>query len=221
MKAGVMLTLHENLFLIGIHEEKVTVIPSALPGLLAGLSGALLADLAFYERIESDPKHRVHVVKNEPTGNELLDDMLAMIQKHGSAKKIGYWLDEIDLKPKAVTSKIYKKLIEKGVLKDEDGDYEWITPYPPESALNASAKFALVRRLRTVGLARAEPGLDDLALLALLKGCNKLDLILFKDERKIVSRQIYELLMSEALRTPAVQILQELEQALTNRSETD
>ncbi|MCZ7553768.1 MAG: GPP34 family phosphoprotein [Anaerolineales bacterium] len=221
MKAGVMLTLYENLFLIGIHEEKVTVIPSALPGLLAGLSGALLADLAFSGRVETDSKHRIHVAKNEPTGDELLDGTLAMIHKHGSAKKIGYWLDEMDPKPKTVVSKIFKKLVEKGVLKDEDGDHEWITPYPPDSTLNASAKFALVRRLRTVGLARVEPELEDLALLALLRGCNKLDLIFFKDERKIVSRRIYELLMSEALRTPAVQILQELEQALANRSETD
>jgi len=216
-----MLTLHENLFLIGLHEEKVVVIPSALQGLLAGIGGALLADLAVLGRIESDPKHRIRVINEAPTGEALLDEALSMIHKHGSAKKVGFWLDELDLKPKAVIHKIYEKLVTKGVLKEEDGDYEWITPYPPNSELNASAKFSLMRRLRTVGLTRNEPELEELALLTLLRGCNKLDLVFFKDERKIVHRRIYELLMGEALRTPAAQILQEIEEALEKRIESD
>lgn len=216
-----MLTLYENLFLLGLHEEKVVVIPSALQGLLAGMGGALLADLAILERIESDPKHRLRVANATPTGDALLDEALAVIHKHSSSKKVGFWLDELDLKPKTIIQKVYEKLVNKGVLQEEDGDYEWNTPYPPDSELNASAKFLLTRRLRTVGLAKNEPELEELALLTLLRGCNKLDLVFFKDERKIVHRRIYELLMSEALRTPAAQIMQEIEEALEKRIESD
>jgi hypothetical protein len=107
------------------------------------------------------------------------------------------------------------------VLKDDDGSYEWVTPFPPNSELNASAKFSLKRRLRMLGLTHSEPELAEVALLGLLKGSDALDLVYFKDERKIAAQRIYELVMSEALRTPAVQILQEIEEALESRTQAD
>lgn len=216
-----MLTLHENLFLLGLHEEKVALMHSAAEGLLVGLAGALLADLAFLNRIESDHKHRIRVISEEQTGETFLDETLAMLHKNSSAKKVHYWLDQIELKPKHVASIIIQQLTSKGVLKDEDGVCEWVTPYPPKSEMNASAKFSLKRRLRTLGLTQAEPEIEEVALLGLLKACDELELVFFKDERKLASRRIYELVMSEALRTPAVQILQEIQEALESKIQAD
>lgn len=216
-----MLTLYENLFLVGLHEEKVAPIPSAESALRVGLAGAMLAEMAFRNRIETDLKQRVKIVNPEPTGEPPLDDALAKIQANSSHKKISYWLGELSAKPERLTKSLFQQLIEKGVLKEEDDEYSWLKPYPADSALQTNAKFTLKQRLRLIGLAEDTPDLPELALLSLLRACGKLDLVFLKDERKTVSRLIYELLVSEALKESNVQIIQEIEAAVESRIDSD
>jgi len=216
-----MLNLHQEFFLLCLHEDKVVVLPNATSGFPFWLGGAVLSDLALLGRVNVKENHRLELLNREPTGDVLLDETLEKVKGVESAKKIGYWMDEIEFKPKRVYQQLFKRLLEEGVLKQEDEDFSWVVPDTAGDNFNASAKFNLKRQLRAVVLAQQESDLKRTALLSLLLASNKLDLVFFKDERKIARRRIDELLMSEAMRDPVAQSIQEIGQSLAARIDED
>jgi Golgi phosphoprotein 3 len=216
-----MLNVHEQFFLLCLHEDKVVVLPNASTGFPQWLGGGVLADLALLGRISINENHRLNLANSEPTGNPLLDETLQKIQGTDGAKKVGYWMDDFDFKPKKVFTQLNKRLLEEEVLKQVDEDYVWVRSSVADIAQAASAKFCLKRQLRSVTLAQVEPDLQVTVLLSLVLASNKLDLVFFKDERKLARRRIDELLMSEAMKNPIGQYIQEIGTSLAARIDED
>jgi len=220
-KEGAMFSVYEKLFLLCLHEEKMVLCPAASENFQYWLGGALLSDLALKNRIQVKEDHRVHLLSAEPTDDQLLDETLNKIQTVSNPKKVGYWMDDFEFKPKKVIAQLMEQMVAKGVLEKEDDDYSWVVPFPAENIPAASAKFNLRKRLRILLQTREGPDLQEVALLNLAKGCGMLDQVYFKDERRQASRLIYELTMSTALANPAAQSIQEIESALTSRVDSD
>jgi golgi phosphoprotein 3 len=216
-----MLNLYEDFFLLHLHEEKISPLPVYGSGYPYWLSAAILGDLALMSRVTVNEKHRLQLVSEEKTGDALLDDTLGKIQSLEGMKKVNYWLGEFEYKEKKLYQQFQSQLLEKGVLKQEDDDLNWVIPYPAESETHASAKFNLKRRLRTLALAQAEPEAKELALLCLLNACNKMELVFLKDERKLARRQMNELIVTAALREPVFQTIQEISSALSAHIDED
>jgi hypothetical protein len=216
-----MVYLYEELYLLCLHEEKVALTAYSVAGFPYWLEGALLLDLALQKRIGSEPKHRIKLLSDEATGDPLLDDIIASLKGSEQPKKIAYWMGEFEFKPKKVFQLISEQLVGKGILHQEDGDYTWVVPHPADNPLQASAKFELRRRLRSLILPGQTPGLAEIALLALLQASNKLDLLFFKDERKLARHRIDEQMMVQAMSDPTGQILQEICLAVAAHFEED
>ena len=216
-----MLNVNEQFFLLCLHEDKVVVLPNASSGFSFWLGGGVLTDLALLGRISINENHRLNLASKEPIGNPLLDETLQKIQGTDGAKKIGYWMDDFDFKPKKVFAQLYGRLLDEGVLNQVDEDYVWVRSSIADIAQAASPKFCLKRQLRSVTLAQVEPDLQATALLGLVLASNKLDLVFFKDERKLARRRIDELLMSEAMRNPVAQYIQEIGTSLAIRIDED
>ncbi len=212
-----MLNLHEELFLLCLHEDKVTITPSAMEGFPFWLGAALLADLTLLQRICVTENHRLVMVSNEPTGEDLLDETLKRIEALEQPKKTGYWIDEFDFRPKKTFRHLSEQLLAKGALQRAEDDFGWSPPPSSDTTRFASAKFILKHLLRSRVLAHEEPDLHEIALLSLLKASNKLELVFFKDERKPAGRVIDEMQMSAAMKDPVAQCLQEIYTALADR----
>ena len=216
-----MKMLYEELFLLCIHEEKMTFCPSSASSLNYFLGAAILSDLALQNRIQIKEDHRLYLLSAESTGDPLLDETLKKIQAVSNPKKVGYWMDDFEFKQKKFAAQLMEQLAVKGVLKHEDEDYSWVIPYPTDSLPPASAKYNLRSRLRSRLLTQEEPDLHEVALLSLMKACYMLEQVYFKDERKHAIRMINELAMTSALKDPIGQAVQEIESALTARVEGD
>ncbi len=170
-----MKMLYEELFLLCIHEEKMTFCPSSAASLNFFLGAAILSDLALQNRIQIKEDHRVYLLSPEPTGDPLLDETLKKIQAVANPKKVGFWMDDFEFKQKKFAAQLMEQLAAKGVLKHVDEDYSWVVPYPAELVPPASAKFNLRRRLRTLLQTQEEPDLHEIALLSLVKACYLLE----------------------------------------------
>jgi Golgi phosphoprotein 3 len=216
-----MLNIYEEVFLLTLHEDKIVPTSSTMDGFPYWLEAAFLIDLALMQRITSEAKHRLKLLSPEPTGEALLDSVLEQIQGVEQTKKFSYWMVNLEYKSKKTFQQIAEQLVQKGVLRQEDDDFTWVIPYPADNPHQASAKFFLRRCLRGLVLAREKPNLSELGLLSLLQSSNKMDLLFFKDERKLVRRMIDEDMMTKALQDPTGQTIQEINSAMVAHIDED
>lgn len=208
------MNLYEQFYILCLHEEKTVPTQAAESGFPYWFGAALFADLATAGRILVKEKQRLALISAEPFGEPILDEMLQKIESVEGAKKISFWMNDLEYKSKKVFRQVSEGLMAKGVLKQEEDELSWVFPEQEPGGQQASAKFLLKSRLRALVLTRLEPELPELYLLSLLKASNKLDQIFFKDERKLASRWINEGMMAEALQNPVAQTIQEIESAL-------
>lgn len=216
-----MFTLFEELFLLSIHEDKGTFIKSSVERIKPGLVGAVLAELALLGRIQTSDNHRLRLLDDSPTGDELLDEVLSVLKDSEKERKWGYWVNQLNQKSEKFSKEITNRLIEKGLVTQDDDHLLWVTPSPFHPEVQASTKHMVNRHLRGIVLAQSEHGAREMALLALLRACGLLDLTFLRDERRLASRFINKLVVSTAMTDPLAQTLQEIETAIAVVVEDD
>ena len=133
--------LLEELLLLSIHDDKGTVVSQVAETLRYGLAGAMLADLALAGRISLADGKRVVVVDPAPTGDDLLDEALQVIQTADRSKKISYWINTLSNSPRKLIKRLAEKLVAQGILRDEEKRYLWVIPYAAYPQADASAKY--------------------------------------------------------------------------------
>ncbi len=209
-----MLTLFEELQLLAIHEDKGIFISSAFDGLKPGLAAAVLAELALTGKICATNNHRLHLADITPTDNPFLNDALMELQKSDKERKFGYWLNNLYPKPEKLLKKVTNSLVVQGLLTQEDDNLVWVIPSPLHPEFNSSAKYAVVQHLRAIVLAKEQAGPREITFLSLVSACGLLDLVFLRDERKVASQYINELLVGEAMKDPVLETIQEIDSAL-------
>jgi hypothetical protein len=209
-----MQTIFEDFFMLCIHEDKGTVVKSAEGALRYGLAGAILSELALQNRLRVDAKHRLEVTDTTPIGDPVLDEALQKIQQASEAQKVGAWVKSLSKGSGDLREALTARLVQAGIVTEEETRLLWVTPYPAGQEGAASARYWLKNDLRATALACVETDVRRLALLVLVQSCDLLSLAFTKDERKVADRHIYEMLMGEGLRSPVVQTLQEVGEAV-------
>jgi Golgi phosphoprotein 3 len=114
-----MLTIGEQLLLLALHDEKGTVVFSASTALPYGLAGTTLLDLYFGNRIDIIER-QVHVIDDAPTGDEILDEMLQLIQSSCKTTDLKHWISRINDRVKDLKGRLADSLMRKGVLEREE-----------------------------------------------------------------------------------------------------
>ena len=216
-----MFSLFEELLLLAVHEDKGTFIGSALEKINTGLVGAVLAELALRGVIQIQENHRLRVVEANSIEDDILSEALGVMKESEKERKSGYWINALAQKPEKIRKRITERLIQQGVVTQEDDHLLWVIPSPLEPEKKASTKYWVKRRLRSIVLASEPAEQHDIALLNIIKACDLLDLVFLKDERRLASRQVGELVVSEALKNPVAQTIEEIGQAIAVVVEDD
>jgi hypothetical protein len=216
-----MLTLYEELQLLSIHEDKGTFIGSALDLLKPGLVGAILAELALTGKITIGNNHRIQLVDGTPTEDPFLDGALTILKESDKERKFSYWINNLIPKPEKLRAQITASLIQKGILTQEDNRLLWVIPSPFHPEIKASTKYSVITHLRSIVLAQEEPQPREIAFLGLVFACGLLDLVFLRDERKLASQRINELVVTEAMQDPILETIQEIDSAIASEVEED
>ena len=209
-----MLTLFEELYLMAIDDEKGALVSSTKGRLGCGLAGALLAQLALLEKIRVNENHRLEIIDNGPSGDEMLDELLREI-KDSKPHKVTYWVNALSARPKPMFNQISERLVAKGILSLEDDHLLW-PAQSSDSQPDVPLKYGIKRRLRGTILANEDIDLHNLTLLSIIRACNLSKLVFTKDERKAARRRIHEKLIGEALDSPIGQTIEEIERAVSD-----
>jgi Golgi phosphoprotein 3 len=216
-----MLTLYEELLLLSIHEDKGIFIGSAIDRLKPGLVGAILAELAVNGKICLSKNRRLQLVDDSSTNDSILDGALADLKNSEKERKFGYWINTLNPKPEKLRKKITTSLVQKGLLMQEDDNLVWVIPSPLHPDVKASTKYSVIQHLRGIVLAKEDAHPREIAFLGLVSACGLLDLVFLRDERKVASQYINELVVGKAMQDPNLETIQEIASAIASVEEED
>lgn len=208
-----MLTLAEQLLLLSLHDEKGSVLASASRALPYGLAGATILDLYFQERITFKDTH-VHVVDQTPTGNALLDEVLAFLDNATTMHNVKYWIKRMPRKIKGITDRLAESLVAKHILAEEEYQFLWVINYQRYPTQDGRPAAALRHTLRAIIMNDQPPTEAEMSLLSLMKACGVLYEIVSRDERKIANQKVAMITEGEAVGTAISTIVREVNAAI-------
>jgi hypothetical protein len=216
-----MFTLYEEFLLLCIHEDKGTLIRSTVERMKPGVIGAILAELAMLGKIKVSNTQRLQLTDDSQTDDGVLNQVLNTLKESEKDRKFGYWINNLSQKPEKLRKQIIENLLQKGVIAQEDDNLFWVIPSPLQSEKKASTKYWINNRLRGIVIAQEEIQPRDLALLSLVRASGLLDLVFLRDERKLASRFINELVVNQSIKDPIIETIQGIETAIAALVEED
>jgi hypothetical protein len=148
-----MTSIADELLLLGYDDAGEPAVGQ--PALDYALSGAVLVELALAGRIGISDQ-RVDVLKQEPTGDALVDAALVTIGADEKRRKPNDWIGRLT---DGLREKLLERQIAAGVLRREEGKVLWVFPhttYPTVDGATPEAEVATRQRLRSA-LDRSEP----------------------------------------------------------------
>ena len=188
-----MLTFVEETCLL-LLDEKGSEFLSIHPNIVeCALAGAVLVDLAFAYRIDTDPK-TLTVMDRTPIGEAMLDRILAKIGEHTETTDTATWIKTLSAdESAAIQQQALDRLVERGIL--ERQDKKSLLGFRKRRYLTVDDEAAreIKGRIKTLILSDDIPDPRDIALLSLLDSCGILPEIYPDVEFKSVGARIKQL----------------------------
>jgi Golgi phosphoprotein 3 len=145
------------------------------------LAGAALMELALDNRVDSDLEHLI-LVDGKPTGDDILDDVLVELGQAGTGLSVAAALERISANAEKYQEKALKRLLAKGILREEGGRFLWVFHTRRYPVVDDREPREVKARLRQVLLTDEIPDPRDVVLICLIDACSLLDLVLTPDE---------------------------------------
>jgi golgi phosphoprotein 3 len=197
-----MLGFVEEIVLLQL-DERGRLIELPLSAADVVLAGAALMELALRNKVDTDV-NRFFVVDREPTGDEILDDALGALIEEGGNSLASPAIERISLTTSAAIERItlnarryrdiaLRRLVEKGVLREEEGRFLWVFHTRRYPVIDDTEQREVRARLRQLILTDEIPDPRDVVLLCLIDACGLLGLVLSLDEIALRRTRIEQL----------------------------
>ncbi|MCY3606160.1 MAG: GPP34 family phosphoprotein [Gammaproteobacteria bacterium] len=169
-----MITFAEETLALLLDDKTGTFLPIGKYALEHALVGGILMDLAFADRIDTDPEQLI-LIDATPTGNPMLDRVLKRISESSETRDTAAWLEIIsEEQGESIQEQAIESLIERGVLERREEKFLWVfrsRRYPM-----MDGKIQREARQRVVGVLFSGdiPDPRDIALICIADACGVL-----------------------------------------------
>ena len=169
-----MLTFTEEVLLLLLDDEDGSFVPISKTNMGCVIAGAVLMDLAFAYRIDTDPQALV-VNDPTPTGNAMLDPTLAKLAAHGEPSNTRTWIrllsieDAPDIREQALES-----LVARGIVEMREARVMWAFRTRRYPTVDGNVEQEVKLRIGEVLLSDDIPDPRDAALIGLVDACDLL-----------------------------------------------
>jgi golgi phosphoprotein 3 len=213
------LTILEEFLLLALDERRGEFWPVSRSAFDCATACAILMDLMRLRRIDCDTKH-VFVTNQEPTGDELLDPVLAalVLDPVRATRAIIDELSFLSDEAEALRDHVIQRLIERDILGEEQRKILWIfgsRRFPVND--DKELRYAKLRVLDTV-LGRDVPDPRDAALVSLLFACGMFPYILNPQELSRCHRRIAQVAQMDVLGRATAEVVAEVETSIAMAS---
>ncbi len=206
-----MLTLAEEIVLLTLEDESGKFVNVPDHAVSHALSGAVLMDLAFEGRIDTDPE-RLFVTNREPTGDDLLDSTLRDICASEEQRDARHWVGFFSRKSDDIRQAALDRLCANGVLKAEEDLFLWVFKsrrYPTREG--ASERREVKLRIMSLLFSDEIPEARDIAIVGLADVCGIFDHLLAQPERERTRDRINQIRKLELIADTVAAAVREIE----------
>ncbi|MFZ4483170.1 MAG: GOLPH3/VPS74 family protein [Chthoniobacterales bacterium] len=170
------LTFTEEIVLLALDDKTGAQLYLPVTALGYGLAGAVLADLAWAGKIDTD-QERLTVLDPSPTGDSLLDPWLVLIAAEKSAHSVAHWLSVLADRQREIEQPALDRLISRGILRRADKKILWVIGLRRYPTVDGHERTEVRTRLGQLILGEDLPDPRDAMLVSLLRGCRLTDKI--------------------------------------------
>jgi Golgi phosphoprotein 3 len=165
-----MLSFPEEIVLLLLDETNGDFVPMPEAVFAIVMSGAALMDLALHNRIDTDLE-KMTVVDRTPLGDDILDEVLAGLGQKSASLGITDALYDGAVNAEEYRARALKRLIARGILKEENGRHLWVFRTRRYPVIDDSEQQEVRARLRQLLLTDEIPDPRDVVLVCLIDAC--------------------------------------------------
>ena len=208
-----MLTFAEEIMLL-ILDDDGSFLPTRGGAVEYILAGAVLMDLAFANRIDTDLEH-LTCLDTTPTGNPILDQALAHIANSSQPKDTRGWIetlagqDTTEIRQQALAS-----LIERGILESQDKKFLWVFRARRYPTIDGRVEREVRLRISDVLLSDDIPDPRDVAMICLVDAAGFLRDIFTAGELERATPRIEQLRKMDLIGHEVGSVIAEIERSV-------
>ena len=205
-----MLSFAEEIYLLALDDVtgKITTYSEEI-SLSYALIGAVLCELSFMNKIDTDPEH-LYVIDDAPTNNKVLDEILDILKESETNMPVSYWLKILLSNASETEDLVLDELIEKGILKRIDERIFWVFHTRRYPIINNKEIKNVEERLRDLVLGDDIPEPRDAVLVSLVQACNLFEDVLSPREKKRTEKRIQALAKLDLVGREVVDMIKEI-----------
>lgn len=208
-----MLTIAEEILLLVLDDE-TGKLNTKLPvhSLRNAVSGALLMDLAFDNRIDTD-LHRLTVIDSTPLGEPVLDHALTRIAAAEEERATGYWVDLFARDHETLQPQLLHRLVTRGILSQREDRLFWIVGVRRYPTVDDRPQRDVKRRIMNTLLSDVIPDPRDIAIICLADACALWRSMIHRRELANVKQRIEQIAKMDLIGQSITQTIRELQDA--------
>jgi golgi phosphoprotein 3 len=205
-----VLTIPEEILLLVMDEQSGRLLQLPHLSMEFALAGAVLMELAFRQRIDSDAS-ALFVTDPAPTGDPLLDPSLADIVACCQPSPAGYWVRRIACQADHLRDQLLARLVARGILRVEEERFLWLFHARRYPLINDREITEVRARLRALLFDEPStvPEPADIAIIGLAHACSLFDQIYTVAELDPVRPRIEQIVRMELLGRAVVDAVRE------------
>lgn len=209
-----MLTFTEEILLLMLDDDGL-FLPIRGGAVEHILAGAALMDLAFADRIDTDPEQLL-VLDRTPTGNPMLDDTLERIAGSGETMDTRGWVDALarqaapEIRRQALAS-----LIDRGILEAQDERFLWVFRSRRYPMIDGRVEREAKLRIEDVLLSDDAPDPRDVAMICLLDASDILGDIFSEREMERARPRVEQLRKMDLIGREVGSVIADIEESIT------
>ena len=188
-----MITFAEETLALLLDDRTGAFLPIGKYALEHALVGGVLMDLAFANRIDTDPE-KLMIIDPTPTGNPTLDRVLERINASGDSRNTAQWLEILSAEQGAnIQQQVLDSLIERGVLEQREEKFLWVFRSRRYPMIDGRMQREARQRVVGVLFSGDIPDPRDIALICIADACGLLKTVFGESELDEVSARLDQL----------------------------
>ncbi len=203
----------EEILLLALDDQSGKLHPLPEGSLNLAIAGALIMELAFKGAVDTDDKN-LQVISRDPTGDELLDAVLADIPQE-SPLSIQRALNAVSADTDKWKERLFDELKSRGILKQEEHRFLFVLKERRYPVVDDREEEEVKARIRSVVLdAEAIPDPRDVVIICLMDACDLSGVVFSTEEQETHRARIQMIAKMDFVGQALSQAVNRIQQAL-------
>lgn len=207
-----MLSFAEEIYLLALDDVSGKImVPSKETVLNTALIGAVLSELSFMDKIDTDTE-TLYITNSEPVCNKILDEVMKILVDESKDGKAPLYHCMKTLLPQApeIENSVLESLIGQGILKKVEEKILWIFPQRRYPIIDNREITDVETRLRNIVLGDEIPDPRESVLISLVHNCDLFKEILSPKELRRCNDRIENLSKIDTVGREVAQLIDQI-----------